>query len=67
MAKLDKSAIPGPNGQDVPLVFDRTNAVHVSSQGDKVTAELLRLTGGENGMRLERGAEPGTEPQEIRQ
>ncbi len=66
VAELDKSAIPGPNGQDVPLVFDRTNAVHVASQGDKVTAELLRLTGGEGGTRLERKAEPGTEPQEIR-
>jgi UDP-2,3-diacylglucosamine pyrophosphatase LpxH len=66
VADLDSIAIPGPDNQDVPLVFDRTNAVHVSSQGNTVTAELLRVTGVEDGTPLRRPLEPGTKREEIR-
>lgn len=63
---LDKSMIPGP-GRRVPLLYDRTNAVSVSAQGGaRVVCQLLRVTGGEDGVDLKLSDEDGTKPQEIR-
>jgi UDP-2,3-diacylglucosamine pyrophosphatase LpxH len=66
LADLDASTIPGPGGAAVPLVFDRTNATHVSNQGGRVVGELLRVTGVEDGTPLQLAPEDGTKTQEIR-
>jgi UDP-2,3-diacylglucosamine pyrophosphatase LpxH len=63
---LDASRIPGPGGAEVSLVFDRTNATHVWSQGSLVSAELLRVTGVEDGTTLRLAPEDGTKAQEVR-
>lgn len=63
---LDTSLIPGPGGDGVPLLYDRTNAAHVSNQGDRVVCELLRVTGGDGGQPLGLAPEDRTKPQEVR-
>jgi UDP-2,3-diacylglucosamine pyrophosphatase LpxH len=65
VADLDTSTIPGPGDKEVPLVFDRTNATHVSNKGGRVVGELLRVSG-EDGPSLHLEPEAGTTPQEIR-
>ena len=66
VAALDSSLIPGPGGTEVPLLYDRTNATHVSDQGTKVVCRLLRVSGGEDGVPLRLLDEDGTMPKEIR-
>src|SRR5215831_3781749 len=59
MDALDSAQIPGPDGQNVPLVFDRTNAVRVSATASGVVGDLLRITGdSKQGVQL--NVEPGT-------
>ena len=45
MEALDTALIPGPNNGTVPLVFDRTNAVRISSTPSGTSGDLLRVTG----------------------
>src|SRR5436853_184005 len=45
MEAIDTAQIPGPDDKDVPLVFDRTNAVRLSAAGAGTTGDLLRVTG----------------------
>lgn len=46
MSVLDEAKIPGPGGVRTPLLLDRTNAVRISSQDQRVTGDLLRITDG---------------------
>jgi hypothetical protein len=45
MSILDDARIPSPDG-DVPLLFDRTNAVRISEDGGVVKGDLLRVRDG---------------------
>jgi UDP-2,3-diacylglucosamine pyrophosphatase LpxH len=63
---LDTSMIPGPEGRKVPLLYDRTNATHVSNQGGRVVCELLRVSGGDDGTPPTLALEDGTRQQEVR-
>lgn len=45
MDALDTARIPGPDGQSVPLVFDRTNAVRISALDTGTIGDLLRVGG----------------------
>jgi 3',5'-cyclic AMP phosphodiesterase CpdA len=49
MTDLDNAKIPGPNGENVPLVRDRTNAVHITRDGNKIKGTLLRISDGADG------------------
>jgi UDP-2,3-diacylglucosamine pyrophosphatase LpxH len=49
MDALDDASIPGPNGTDIPLVLDRTDAVQISRNGSGVTSAILRVSDGKNG------------------
>ncbi len=60
MDGLDNATIPGPGGKDVPLFFDRTNAVRISKNNNQVVGDLLRVTGGEAGSAVKIANEPGT-------
>ena len=61
MSVLDEAQIPGPDGKKVALLFDRTNVVRISANGDRVTGDLLWVTDGSNkGAVLQR--EQGTVP-----
>ena len=61
MSALDTARIPGPDGREVPLLFDRTNAVRIVTDGQQVVGDLLRVTdGGSGGVNLE--PEKGTTP-----
>jgi UDP-2,3-diacylglucosamine pyrophosphatase LpxH len=66
VSDLDAVMIPGAGGQDVPLLFDRSTAVRVSRQADRVVGELLRVSGGENGAPLALLREDGTASCEVR-
>jgi len=61
MSILDEAQIPGPGGKTVPLLFDRTNVVRISANGDRVTGDLLFVSDGPNNdaVLLQ---EPGTAP-----
>ena len=48
LADLDLATIPGEDG-DVPLLFDRTNAVRVKTERGYVVGDLLRVTEADNG------------------
>ena len=61
MSALDTAEIPGPGGDPVPLLFDRTNVVRISAEGNRVTGELLRVSDGSNGEAVLL-PEPGTQP-----
>ena len=67
VSALDAVKIPGAGGQEVPLLFDRTNAVRISRQGTRVVGELLRVSGVEDGTPLRLDPEPGTTLCEVRQ
>jgi UDP-2,3-diacylglucosamine pyrophosphatase LpxH len=59
MSMLDAVQIPGPGGGQVPLLFDRTNVVRISADGDRVGGDLMRVSDGTNGeavLQLEPGA-----------
>ena len=62
IADLDTAKIPGKGGALQDLVFDRTNAVRIARDGNRVVGELLRVNDGadEGTVRLE--LEEGTEP-----
>ncbi len=49
MTDLDEAKIPGPNGENMRLVFDRTNAVRITRDGKKTKGELLRISENKNG------------------
>lgn len=66
IADLDDVMIPGADGRDVPLLFDRTNAVRVSREGERVVGELLRVSGVHDGTPLRIEPEDGTGPCEVR-
>jgi len=66
VVELDRVSIPGPGDTPVPLLYDRTNATHLSDEGTKVVCRLLRVTGVEDGTPLLLTEEDGTRPQEIR-
>lgn len=55
MSVLDGAKVPGPGGNEEPLLFDRTNAVRISVHGDRVVGDLLRVsdTGGDVALALE--------------
>ena len=61
MSALDAAQIPGPDGKLMPLVFDRTNVVRISANGNRVTGELLRVSDGTNGEAVLL-PEPDTQP-----
>lgn len=46
MDALDGARIPGPGGQNVPLVLDRANVVRISENAGAVTGSLLRVGDG---------------------
>jgi hypothetical protein len=64
MDALDSAKIPGPNGQLVPLVFDRTNAVRISAQGARVIGDLLRVSG-DTRQTVKLDLEPGTTTSQV--
>ena len=49
MSAIDAATIPGPGGQDVSLVLDRTNAVRIVADGPRVSGDLLRISDKESG------------------
>jgi hypothetical protein len=61
MSALDEALIPGPSGEKVPLLFDRTNVVRIGVVGGQVTGELLRVGDGPNGAAAV-APEPNTTP-----
>ena len=60
MDALDTALIPGPGGV-VPLVFDRANAVRISSSPTATTGTLLRVEGSTRST-VTFNTEPGTQP-----
>lgn len=64
MEALDTAMIPGPKEKDVPLVFDRTNAVRLSAGNEGTTGDLLRVTGDARNS-VELSLEPGTAPFKV--
>jgi len=60
MDELDTAEIPGPNGKMVRLLYDQTNVVRISTQGNQVVGDLLRVTGGDDPSTLKIDPEPGT-------
>lgn len=44
MSDLDNVKIPGKNGQEVPLLYDRTHVVRISALNGSVTGNLLLVT-----------------------
>jgi len=48
MSALDEAQIPGPGGNLAPLLFDRTNVVRISTDGNRITGDLLRVVDGSN-------------------
>lgn len=57
---LDAAEIPGPEGTMIPLLFDRTNVVKISAQGNGAVGQLLRVTEGETEKSVKLEPEPGT-------
>ncbi|MEE9413564.1 MAG: hypothetical protein V3V22_10990, partial [Methylococcales bacterium] len=47
MDDLDSVKIPGKNGTEEPLLYDRTHVVRISAQNGTVTGDLLQVTGGD--------------------
>jgi len=60
MSSLDDARVPGPDG-DVPLLWDRTNAVRIAARDGVVTGDLLRVSDGPNSA-VELQPEPDAEP-----
>ncbi|UCF17248.1 MAG: metallophosphoesterase [Phycisphaerales bacterium] len=65
MATLDKAQIPGPGRKRVPLLFDRTNVVQISVDGNRTVGKLLRVTDGDTEEKIRLETEPGTTPFEV--
>jgi hypothetical protein len=61
MSTLDEAQIPGPGGNPVPLLFDCTNVVRISAEGNRVTGDLLRVSDSANGEAVLL-PEPDTQP-----
>ena len=59
MDALDTALIPGPDNQNVSLLFDRTNAVRISAQDTHTTGDLLRVSG-DTRQTVTIAPEPGT-------
>jgi UDP-2,3-diacylglucosamine pyrophosphatase LpxH len=59
---LDTIEIPGPQDTLIPLLFDRTNVVQISAQGDSAIGQLLRVTDGDTKGSVKLDPEPGTNP-----
>ena len=57
---LDAVEIPGPEGTLMPLLFDRTNVVQITAQGNSAVGRLLRVTDGETKGSVKLDPEPGT-------
>ena len=62
---LDAVNIPGPQQRKVPLLFDRTNVVRISAQGNSTIGELLRVTDGDTQGRVDLAPEAGTTPFQV--
>jgi UDP-2,3-diacylglucosamine pyrophosphatase LpxH len=52
MAALDNARIPSDDGKQTDLVYDRTTAVRIASDGHRVHGDLLRVTGDGAGVKL---------------
>jgi hypothetical protein len=65
MTALDQAMIPGPGGKKVPLLFDRTNVVQISAQGNSVIGQLLQVTDGPSQGQVQLDPEPGTKPFKV--
>jgi hypothetical protein len=65
MAALDQAVIPGLGGKKVPLLFDRTNVVQISAQGNSAVGQLLRVTDGTSKGAVQLDPEPGTKPFKV--
>ena len=65
MSALDTAKIPGPGGRGVPLLFDRTNAVHIAVDGQGVVGNLLSVTDAGSGG-VDVGLEKKTTPFHVR-
>jgi hypothetical protein len=65
MSAIDAARIPGPGGQDVSLVLDRTNAVRIATHGPHVFGDLLRISDGARGG-IVVSPEEGTTPLQAR-
>lgn len=61
MQALDDLLIPGPDGKEVPLLFDRTNAVKISTENNLATGRLLRIEDGAGQGKVRLKTEPETE------
>ena len=62
MEDLDEAKIPGPEGKMIPLLYDRTNVVKISSQDNTAVGELLRVTDGKEKGSIKLDPEPHTNP-----
>jgi UDP-2,3-diacylglucosamine pyrophosphatase LpxH len=65
MEALDQAMIPGPGGKKVPLLFDRTNVVQISAQGNSAVGQLLRVTDGISQGAVQLDPESGTKPFKV--
>lgn len=65
MAALDEAMIPGPGGKKVPLLFDRTNVVRISAQGNSAIGQLLQVIDGPSQGQIQLDPEPGTKPFKV--
>ena len=64
MSTLDGATIPGEENRKQPLVLDRTTAVRIAIEDDRVRGELLRISGDSTGIVVAR--EDGTNVLEAR-
>jgi UDP-2,3-diacylglucosamine pyrophosphatase LpxH len=64
MSTLDGAMIPGRDNRKQPLVLDRTTAVRIAIEDDRVRGELLRISGDDQGIVVDR--EDGTTALEAR-
>jgi hypothetical protein len=65
MEALDEAEIPGPEGKMVPLLYDRTNVVKISAQGNSAVGELLRVTDDKEKGSVKLDPEPETNPFKV--
>lgn len=65
MEALDVAEIPGPGGKPISLLFDRTNVVQISAQGNKTVGQLLRVTDGISKETIVLKPEPNTTPFKV--
>ncbi len=66
MDDLDAAMIPGPGGQSVPLVLDRTNAVQISAKNGSAVGRLVRVSDNPSDDGVVLRLEPRTKPHEVK-